>query len=225
MVFNPSLIHLHQWSVQNDTFAYVGPVAGEFWALDWVNGIWLSFRVSSPFPLTRWCTLWLRLFLVLFRSVCHTHKNLAVGYSHHNIFISSSQQLVPAARPSRRDPHRVLRFPQKPRATLYVRVCVCVIMRVDPKVTVWKSSTFPVDYPPIFPHSSLISLRLAYVWLTVWTCSLKWVDTTKKRKIRAVRRQSERLWYFQPTTQALKPLNNPKVSFSLGKRHKVLLLT
>lgn len=114
VIFNPSLIHLHQRSIQKDTFAYVAPAAGKFWALGLENGIWLSFRVSFPFPLARWCTLWLRLFLVLFLSLCHTQP--------------------------------------KPKATLNVHVCVSVIMRGYPKGTVWKSSTFPVDYPPIFTH-------------------------------------------------------------------------
>lgn len=50
VIFNPSLIHLHQWSIQKDAFAYVAPAAGKFWALYWENGIWLSFRVSFPFP-------------------------------------------------------------------------------------------------------------------------------------------------------------------------------
>lgn len=107
VIFNPSLIHLHQRSIQKDKFAYVAHAAGKFWAQDWENGIWLSFRVSFPFPLAHWCTLWLRLFLVLFLSLCHTHiKTLQ--------WISLTKTNLSAC-PRRRDPHQVLRFPQKPK--------------------------------------------------------------------------------------------------------------
>lgn len=153
---------------------------------------------------------------------------LSVSLSHTHIKRLQTFSLTTAnlsACPSRQDPHQLLRFPQKPKTTLNVRVCVSMIMTEDPKGKPWKSNTFCCRLSSSHLASELI-FHFNSPCISLFNCVnvlFKTGGNWKKKQLMPgdVKVNNCLLWYFQLTTQALKPVGVLKASFGFEKQHKV----